>query len=81
MSAISDSSSSSPPVSLPKPKKFEIHEYVSFVAQLAKVDAHLVQPEFQNNASIFAFEDEATYSTNLANQTYFSSELVPAEPL
>ena len=77
-----DSSSlSSPPLALPKPKKFDVQEYVPYLAQLTKVDAHLVLPELKNNASITSFEDEATFQANLANQVYFSLELVLADPL
>ena len=79
MSLISDASS--PPLALPKLKKFDVQEYVSFLAQLAKVDAHLVLPELHNNAAIYSFEDEATYQAHLANSTYFSTELVLADPL
>ena len=73
---------SSPPVSLPKLKaKLDIQDYVSFVGQLPKLDAHLVLPELSNNASIHSFEDEATYRANLASGAYFSTELVRADPL
>ena len=81
MSTSDPSSLSSPPVSLPKPKKYDVQEYVSFVTQLAKVDAYLVSPELNNHASVFAVEDEATYLAHQANQTYFPTELVPADPL
>ena len=79
MSTINDISS--PPPALPKVKKFDVQEYVLFVAQLSKVDAHLVSPELTNNASVFAVEDEATYLAHQANQTYFPTELVLADPL
>ena len=81
MSAINESSLTSPPVSLPKVKKFDVQDYVSFSAQLPKLDAHLVLPELSNNASILSFEDEATYRANLTNGTYYSTELVLAQPL
>ena len=68
-------------LALPKPKKFDVQEYASYLAQLSTVDDYLVRPEFSINASTFAFEDQATYSAHLTNQTYFESELVLADSI
>ena len=60
--------------SVPKAKKFDQQNYVQFVSVIAtKIDAHLILPELSNNASIYAFEDETAFNSNIANSNYHRS--------